>query len=133
MNELRDDSMPLKFSFIGFLEHFFSTLLLLFFLLFLIWNVLVVDLLLIFLVNVLVDQGETDVVFKLCDREKELVLVLEQRLGVEFDQKVFGEGSNHTLFIVIYHVLEKLVDKFNLEIRQIKACIIIAVELVREI
>ena len=77
--------------------------------------------------SLLMYEREADVVFELRDGEVQLVLRLQL-----FEQ-VLREGSDNGLLIVVYHVLEELVDELNFEVCEIKACVVVAVEVVRQV
>ena len=70
----------------------------------------------------LVDQAEADVVFELRYGKVELIMLLKR-----FEQKL-GKRSDDRFFIVVDHVLEKLIYELNLEIGQIEPGIIVAIE-----
>ena len=74
---------------------------------------------------VLVDQTEAIVVVKLGNREVDLNLLLALGVTLHLVQKGLGESTNNTFFIVSYHILEKLVYKFDFEICQVEACVVV--------
>ena len=76
------------------------------------------------------DKGKPDIVLKFCDREVELNFVLKVRVVINFFEEWLREGANYTFFVVVDHVLEKLINKLDLKISKVKSCIIVRVILV---
>ena len=79
------------------------------------------------------DQRKSDVILKLCDCEVKLNFILQVGIFVYFFQQWLCESTDNTFFIVVDHVLEKLINKLNLKISKIKSCIIVWVILVCKI
>jgi hypothetical protein len=48
-------------------------------------------------------------------------------------EQSFSEGADYALFIVVYDILEELIDKLDFKVGQIEACIIVTIELIRNI
>lgn len=91
-----------------------------------------VELLALGLFFILMNQGETDVVFKFGNGEVKLN-VCEFWILIKFFEDCFCESSNYWLFVVCDNVREELVDELDFEIGQVETSVIIAVELVRQV
>ena len=83
--------------------------------------------------RLLVDERETDIVLKLRDGEIQLITVLAVFVRVQPIQKLLRKRANHGLLIIVDHVLEELIDELHLEVGQVEACVVVAIELVGEV
>ena len=61
------------------------------------------------------------------------MLLLAFTRVIELIEQALGEGSNDGFLVVVDDILEELIDKLHLEVCQIEAGIVVAVELVGEV
>ena len=78
-------------------------------------------------VRLLMDQTEADIVFKLRDGEVQFIL-LAQILKQQFSKR-----TDDRFFVVVDHILEKLIDELDFEVGQIEPGVVVAVEGVGEV
>ena len=86
-----------------------------------------------FRVKLLMNERESNIVFKLCNCKINFNWIFKIRIVIYFFKQAFCESTNYWFFIVTYHILKKLIYELNFEISEIKACIIVAIELVSKI
>ena len=90
--------------------------------------------------RLLMNQREANIVLELGNREVQLEAVFQRCMllltfssVVQLFEQALGERANDGLLIVVDHVLKELIDELHLEVGQVKASIVVAVELVCEV
>ena len=79
------------------------------------------------------DEREANVILKLRDRKVQLVPVLAVFVHVHAVQQLLRKRADDRLLVIVDDILEELVDKLHLEVREVEARIVVAIELVREV
>ena len=79
------------------------------------------------------NEWKANIVFKFCNCEIKLYLVVKIRILINLLEECLGKGANYWLLIVIDNILEELVDELYFKVSQIKAGIIIWVVLICQI
>lgn len=103
-------------------------------------NILVDVVAILVVLRLLMDQREADIVLELGDSEVELEAVLQRLILlfaltriVELVEQALREGADDGFLVVVDDILEELIDELHLEVGQVEASIIVAVELVSEV
>lgn len=79
------------------------------------------------------DEREANVILKLRDRKVQLVPILAVFVHVHAVQQLLRKRADDRLLVIVDDILEELVDKLHLEVREVEARIVVAIELVREV
>lgn len=76
------------------------------------------------------NKRESNVIFKFCDCEIELVSILAVLVRVQFIEQLLGESANQRLLVVIDNILEELINELHFEVRQVESRIVVAIKLI---
>ena len=91
-------------------------------------NLLITHVQILLNIGFLMNQRETDIVLELCDRKIQLVPI-----GLYQIKQLLCKSTDNGLLVVVYNILEELVDELHLEIRQVEASIIVTIETVCQV
>ena len=89
-----------------------------------------IKLLALWLFFILMNKREPNIIFKFSYCEVELH-ICEFRVFVKLLKYAFGKSTNYWFLVVSNHIREELIYKFDLEICQVEASVVITVKLVR--
>jgi hypothetical protein len=79
------------------------------------------------------NQTETIVIIEFSNGKIYFQIVFHALILIYFIQETFCECSDDAFFVVAYHILKELIDKFHFEISKIKTSVVVAIVLICKI